>query len=129
MWNWKTALLSGAVRTILVVAPSITGHDRALDRTLAIEYLYAIAVSGFYGALTQTFCRAEPRAFWMTLLLVGIPACNQALDSGMHLLLGMPAGGASTALSFAFTVLATLFSIGAMRRGYLITNARSAARG
>ena len=127
-WNWKTALLSGAVRTILVVAPCIWGHYHRLDRIFAAEYLYAIVVSGFYGALTQTYCRAEPRALWIPLLLIGIPACNQTLETGMRVLLGAPMGPISLALSFAFTIGATAFSILAMQRGYLTTNGNATAR-
>ena len=94
----------------------------------AAEYIYAILISGIYGALTQTYCRAEPRALWIPLLLVGIPACNQTLELGMRWLLGAPAGQVSMTLTFLFTIGATAFSIVAMQRGYLTTNGNAAAR-
>jgi len=36
-------------------------------KTFLIEHVYASAIAGFYGALAQTYCRAEPRG----LLTVG----------------------------------------------------------
>lgn len=120
-WNWKTAVLCAIVRTGIFLAPGLWGRHPVLGRTVVAEYLYALIVSGFYGTVTQTYCRAEPRQVFTALLLVGIPVSNHVLELVMHRAFDIPTGFVSMTLTYAFTMASTLFSIYVMRLGYLTT--------
>lgn len=88
---------------------------------MGAEFLYRAATAGFYGALTQSFRKVEPRwkgAAVATVLLVGV---SHSIEFGIHWLRGTPNLWGSMAASLCFTALSTLFNLHAMRQGVLVT--------
>ena len=91
------------------------------------EFLFAAALSGFYGAITQLFSEAEPP--WAAALAVAVlaPAVPHALEFAVHFLRGTPNIKTSLIASVAFTITSTLFNLYAMRQGALVVGARGSS--
>ncbi len=59
-WNWKSAVLSALIRAVVFFTTNLSaGIDAALS-AVAVDAVFRISTSGFYGGLTQTLRRAEP---------------------------------------------------------------------
>jgi hypothetical protein len=119
-WNWKTASLSACVRgTIFFVANLGAGLGAAIG-AMGVEAALFATLAGFYGALVQTFRRAQPAwAATMTVVIL-IPAVNHTLEYFMHYASGAKRIAAGVAASISLSVLSALFNLFAMRRGVLI---------
>jgi hypothetical protein len=119
-WNWKSALLSAVLRALVFLAINWTAGWRSAGSAMAVEFVYRILTSGFYGSLIQRFRAVEPAwraAIYVVLLL---PALNQGLDLLVHWLNGTPKLAASVIASSVITVWAALFNLYAMRQGALV---------
>lgn len=122
-WNWKTAILSAALRATLFLFANLTAGWRAATGAMLAEFLYAAALSGFYGAITQVFSEAEPQ--WAAALSAAVllPAAPHAVELTVHFLRGTPNIKTSLIASGGFTIISTLFNLYAMRRGALVVGA------
>ena len=69
-WNWKAAILSATLRATLFLCANLTAGWRAATGAMLAEFLFAAALSGFYGAITQLFSEAEPP--WAAALAVAV---------------------------------------------------------
>ena len=120
-WNWKSALYSSLCRSALFFAFNLgAGLGPALGAMQA-EFFYRAATAGFYGALTQSFRRVEPRwqgALAATLLVSGV---SHSIELAIHWLRGTPNLWASILASLCFTTVSTLFNLHAMRSGVLVS--------
>src|SRR5215468_3233391 len=116
-WNWKTALLSGCVRgTIFFISNLGAGLGAAIG-AMAVEAALFATLAGFYGALAQTFRRAQPAwAATMTVMIL-IPAVNHTLEYVLHKANGTEKIKAGVLTSISLSVLSALFNLFAMRRG------------
>ncbi|MEZ5399904.1 MAG: hypothetical protein R2729_09545 [Bryobacteraceae bacterium] len=121
-WNWKAAVSSSMVRALLFFAVNLTAGLAAAAGAMAAEFAYRFVSAGFYGALTQSFRKVEPRwhgAAAATALLVTM---SHSLELLIHWARGTPNLAASIAASCAFTSFSTLFNLHAMRLGVLVTD-------
>jgi hypothetical protein len=123
-WNWKTALLSAICRAALWPA-AMVGHAKAFSadslRGFWIEFVFRLAIGGFWGSLLQAFCAARPAwlaGLYLAVLLPGIAICLEflALQVG-----GARRAGTITMTSMAFSLISLLVNWGLMRKGMLLT--------
>jgi len=119
-WNWKSALTSAIIRGIIFFTTNLTSGLRAATVALITDMAFRMAISGFYGSLTQAFRRCEPVWAATLFVMVVLPASSHAIEFIVHTLDGTPQLGRSIRVSVAFTVIATLFNYYAMRRGVLV---------
>jgi hypothetical protein len=120
-WNWKSALSSSIWRSSIFLAANLqSGWDAALGAMLA-EFVYRAIFAGFYGALTQSFGRVEPKWKGAAAAVATLVVVSHTVEFAVHWLRGTPNLWTSIGASFCFTVMSTLFNIHAMRRGVLVT--------
>lgn len=119
-WNWKSALTSAILRGAIFFAANLSAGMRAAAGAMMAEFLFRTATTGFYGAITQAFRRAEPAWLAAVTAMVLLPLASHSLEFVIHWLRGTPNLARSIAASVVFTVLSTLFNLYAMRRGVLI---------
>lgn len=119
-WNWKSALLSAAIRgTIFVVANLPAGREAAL-RALVVDATARIPLAGFYGTLTQTLRTVEPAWKAQVASMLIVPAIAHTAEIIVHALAGTPAIREGVAMSIGFSALSAAFNLFAMRRGALL---------
>ena len=122
-WNWKSAVLSAVLRGgIFFVASLGAGLSAALG-AMSIESTFYITVAGFYGAILQSFRRAQP--VWLATLttMVLIPAINHTMEFALHWAGGTKNLKAGIISSICLSMLSVIFNLFAMRRGVLIVGA------
>lgn len=119
-WNWKSALLSSLFRAAIFFFVNLRAGWRAAVAAMLAELLYRGISAGFFGALTQSFRRAQPAWLAATAAMVLLPLASHSIEFTVHLARGTPKLIASMISSVIFTVLSTLFHLYAMRRGVLI---------
>jgi hypothetical protein len=124
-WNWKSAVLSSAIRSALFFAANLNAGLGAARAAFLTELVFRCATAGFYGALTQAFRRAQPAWTGMVAAMLLLPITTHLLELAVHWLRGTVNLAASLTVSVAFTSLSTCFNLFAMRRGALIVGAAS----
>jgi hypothetical protein len=128
-WNWKSALLSSLFRAVIFFFANLTAGWRAAVGAMSVELLYRGLSAGFFGALTQSFRRAQPAWLAATAAMVLLPLASHSIELAVHWARGTPKLAASMISSVVFTVLSTLFHLYAMRRGVLIVGSGSRSLG
>jgi hypothetical protein len=129
-WNWKTALLSAAFRVAVWPASKATGARLVAPgalRGLAIEFLFRLAIGGFWGSLLQAFAEAQPAWLAGLFTIVLLPACAHGLEYFVLRAGGAAHAGALTIISMVFSVLSLLVNWALMRRGILVTGRGAAS--
>lgn len=119
-WNYKAAVFSAAVRALLFLLTNLRAGLDAATSAMLTEAVFRLCTSGFYGALTQAFRRAEPRWAATVWALVVVPAAAHFLELVVHWWRGTPELTLSIVASVALTFLSTGFTLFAMRRGTLV---------
>lgn len=120
-WNWKSALLSSIVRSLIFFCINLVAGLPAALAALLTELTFRGAASGFYGALTEAFRFAEPEWAASLAVMILLPLAGHSLEFAVHLARGTAKLGTSIFASVCFTALSTLFNLYAMRRGALVT--------
>ncbi len=123
-WNWKAALLSAVLRGLAFYAAMRGAGFEAARTALAVEVAYRVASTGCFASLTQAFRRAAPGWAAAGIAVVAIPAAAHALQLAAHALAGTVELDRGMAVSVAFTVVSSAFTLYAMRRGVLIVGDR-----
>jgi hypothetical protein len=119
-WNYKSAVLSSLVRGSLFFVVNLGAGPEAATAAMLTEWGFRACTSGFYGALTQAFRRAEPKWLAMLCVLLLLPAVSHGLELAVHWWRGTPELVTSIAASVLLTVVSTGFNLFAMRRGVLV---------
>ena len=124
-FNWKTALWSAFLRSLVFCAILIQGGWRAAIFAMSAEALFRILVSGLFGSIMQAFRNAQPqwRAFFLSAVL--LPGMVQIAEAWLHWSLGTPRFLITTAASVVMTILAGLFQWHAMRQGAMLVGEQS----
>lgn len=119
-WNWKTALLSACARGTIFFISNLGAGLGAAITAMAVEATLFATLAGFYGALSQTFRRAQPAwAATMTVMIL-MPAVNHTLEYALHNVSGTKKVVAGVATSISLSIISAMFNLFAMRRGVLI---------
>jgi hypothetical protein len=121
-WNWKAAIFSAMFRAALFLWTNLAAGWKAATGAMLVEFLYRSATSGFYGAITQAFSKAEP-VWAATAAAVLLPGASHSVELAVHLLRGTPNIITSMIASVSFAVVSTLFNLYAMRHGALVVGA------
>jgi hypothetical protein len=119
-WNWKSAVLSSLLRATLFFAVNTTAGLHAALAAMETELIFRGITSGFYGALTEAFCEAEPPWAAALTVMVMLPIANHSLEFLVHWLRGTRKLLPSILASMILTAFSTLFNLYVMRRGALI---------
>jgi hypothetical protein len=119
-WNWKSAVLSSAFRSAIFFTANLSAGLDAATAALITEFVFRGITSGFYGAMTQSFRRAEPRTLATVTVMVMLPALTHTVEFVVHYLRWTVNLKTSILASMTFTALSTVFNLFAMRRGALI---------
>ncbi len=126
-WNYKGAILSGAVRAPIFLATYLIGKESlklALGAALA-QFIFRFAFAGVGGALIQSFRRVEPA--WKALLsiLLVVPVISHIFEylvqSGFAYYTAT-ANHTDQAIirSICLSIFSALFSLYIMRRNVMI---------
>lgn len=128
-WNYKSALFSSVLRALLFFAANARFGWEAATGAMMAEFIYRALTAGFYGAMTQSFRRIEPRWKGTVAALTVVPLLTHTIEFTIHYLRGTPNLKGSLIASACFTILSTSFNLFAMRRGTLVSGrgARSIA--
>lgn len=116
-WNWKSAILSTVLRSVLFFFTNLKAGLPAALAALTTEWVYRGVTSGFYGALTQALSDIEPPWAGALAVLVLLPIANHSVEFFVHWLRGTSRLYSSIGASVALTALSSLFNYYAMRRG------------
>jgi hypothetical protein len=119
-WNYKAAMLSALIRATLFFCANLAAGLDAAASAAVTEIVFRLATAGFYGALTQAFRNARPRATATLCVMVLLPAVAHSLELVVHWTRGTAELATSIGASIVFTAVSTAFNLFAMRHGALI---------
>jgi hypothetical protein len=119
-WNWKAAVMSGVMRSMIYLFTHIKEGWRAALGAMSIEFFFRLIVSGASGSLVQSFHNAAP--VWLATLCVMImlPAFSHMIEFTLHTLNGDVNKGKAIIISITFSILSAMFNLFAMRRDTLL---------
>lgn len=119
-WNWKTATLSACARGTIFFISNLGAGLGAAITAMAVEAALFAALAGFYGALAQSFRRAQPAWAATLTIMILMPAVNHTIEYALHNANGTERIAAGVASSISLSILSSMFNLFAMRRGVLI---------
>jgi hypothetical protein len=119
-WNWKAALMSGLMRSLIYLFTHLKEGWRAALGAMSVEFVFRVIVSGASGSLVQSFHRATP--VWLATLCVMImlPAFSHMIEFTLHTLNGDANKGKAIIISISFSIISAIFNLFAMRRNALL---------
>ena len=119
-WNWKAALFSGVLRSMIYLFTHLKAGWRAALGAMSVEFFFRLVVSGASGSLVQSFHNAAP--VWLATLCVMImlPAFSHMIEFTLHTLNGDVNKGRAIIISISFSILSAIFNLFAMRRDALL---------
>ena len=129
-WNWKAALFSGVLRSMIYLFTHLKEGWRAALGAMSVEFFFRLVVSGASGSLVQSFHNAQP--VWLATLCVMImlPAFSHMIEFTLHTLNGDVNKGKAIIISISFSILSAIFNLFAMRRdALLVKDARAQTLG
>jgi len=119
-WNWKAALFSGILRSMIYLFTHLKEGWKAALGAMSVEFIFRVIVSGARGSLVQAFHNAAP--VWLATLCVMImlPAFSHMIEFTLHTLNGDVNKGKAITISIAFSIISAIFNLFAMRRDALL---------
>jgi hypothetical protein len=119
-WNWKAALFSGVLRSMIYLFTHLKEGWRAALGAMSVEFFFRLVVSGASGSLVQAFHNAAP--VWLATLCVMImlPAFSHMIEFTLHTLNGDVNKGKAIIISITFSIISAIFNLFAMRRDALL---------
>ncbi|HEX6123848.1 MAG TPA: hypothetical protein VFZ23_00600 [Pyrinomonadaceae bacterium] len=119
-WNWKAALFSGVLRSMIYLFTHLKEGWRAALGAMSVEFFFRLIVSGASGSLVQAFHNAAP--VWLATLCVMImlPAFSHMIEFTLHTLNGDVNKGKAIIISISFSIISAIFNLFAMRRDALL---------
>lgn len=120
-WNWKCALLSAVVRSLVYLAAMARPGAHSRLAVVAVEVAYVTVTAGIYAGLQQRALGLRRRWLGNGLIVAGVPGLAQVLDWTVHRGLGAAAPGRATVAVCVFTPVSALFHLHVMRRGVFLT--------
>ena len=119
-WNWKTAVLSAAMRASIFFAVNLAASwDSAVSAALT-ELVYRPAVVGTLASCSQSFRRVQPAWKASVAMVIVLPALGHALEFAVHSLRGTPRLYESVAASVVFSMFTCVLSYFLHRRDILV---------
>jgi hypothetical protein len=122
-WNWKSAVISAAMRGPIFFFASLSLGLRAAALALLLDASFRTVLAGFMGALTQAVRYIQPTWIPALIVVVGMPVVNHTIEYFVHrhnMRLGVAMG-----ISIGFSMISGAFELFAMRRGTLVVTEHS----
>ncbi len=125
-WNWKAALMSGIMRSMIYLFTHLKEGWRAALGAMTVEFAFRVIVSGASGSMVQAFHRATP--VWLATLCVMIllPGFSHMIEFTLHTLNGDANKGKAIIISVSFSIISAIFNLFAMRRNTLLVKDKDA---
>ncbi len=122
-WNWKSAVISCAMRGPIFFFATLNLGLKAALASLLLDASFRAVLAGFMGALTQALRYVQP--YWVAagIVIIGMPVVNHTIEYFVHrnhMRLGVAMG-----ISIGFSMISGAFELFAMRRGTLVTTEHS----
>lgn len=119
-WNWKSAILSSLIRSIIFFAANFDAGRNAALAAMLTELIYRGCTAGFYASLTQAFRHVRP--VWQANLaaMVLLPLVSHSTELFIHWVRATPNLFFSILSSAIFTSFSTAYHLFAMRNGAMI---------
>jgi hypothetical protein len=128
-WHWKSATLSAIIRANLFFATNLAHGPRLATRATLVEFALRLPLVGILAAVAQAFGGAEPPWAATVVATALLPGLAHLGELAAHWMARTPELGASMQASVALSVLSTVFSLFAMRRGVMIVGGGSLSVG
>ncbi|HEY6403703.1 MAG TPA: hypothetical protein VI479_19930 [Blastocatellia bacterium] len=126
-WNWKTATLSACARGTLFFISNLGAGLSAAIAAMVVEAALFATLAGFYGAVVQTFRRAQPAWAATMMVMILTPTVNHTIEYALHTANGTENITAGVVSSITLSVISAMFNLFAMRRGVLIVGDEKAS--
>lgn len=126
-WNWKCALMSAVVRSLVYGIAMVRGGNRERLAVIGIEMLYVTLTAGIYAGLQQRALSIRRRWLGDVCIVLLVPGLSQVLDWLVHRIAGAPAPARAFTGAVAFTVISALFHRHVMRQGTFLTGEAEAS--
>jgi hypothetical protein len=110
-WNWKAALFSGVLRSMIYLFTHLKEGWRAALGAMSVEFFFRLIVSGASGSLVQSFHNAAP--VWLATLCVMImlPAFSHMIEFTLHTWNGDVNKGKAIMISITFSIISAIFNL------------------
>ncbi|MEO6333524.1 MAG: hypothetical protein ABIO91_00940 [Pyrinomonadaceae bacterium] len=129
-WNWKAALFSGVLRSMIYLFTHLKEGWRAALGAMSIEFFFRLIVSGASGSLVQAFHNAAPVWLATLCIMIMLPAFSHTIEFTLHTLNGDVNKGKAIIISISFSIISAIFNLFAMRRdALLVKDARAQSLG
>jgi hypothetical protein len=125
-WNWKAAVMSGIMRSMIYLFTHLKEGWRAALGAMSVEFIFRLIVSGASGSLVQSFHRATPVWLATICVMIMLPAVSHMIEFTLHTLNGDANKGKAIVISISFSILSALFNLFAMRRNALLVKDKDA---
>jgi len=125
-WNWKTAIISVAVRGSVFFLTNLAFGFGTAIRAWLVDTAFRIPLVGVYGAIDQAFTNAQPVWAASLTVMVLVPALARTIEFLIHWIAGTPEVRTAVLVSLAFSAVSNPFTLFAMRRGTLVVGAQDA---
>jgi hypothetical protein len=120
-WNWKCALLSATVRSIVYLTAMMRSSFSTSAAVVLVEMAYVTLTAGVYAGLQQKALGARSRALGNLIIVVGVPGLSQFLDWLAHRFLHASAPNKAILAACVFSLISALFHLHVMRNGVFLT--------
>lgn len=120
-WNWKCALMSATVRSLLYGVAMLRGARDARLAVMCVELIYVTLTAGIYAGLQQRALKIRRRWLGDACIVLLIPGVSQLLDWLAHKAAGAPAPTGAFTGALVFTLLSAIFHRHLMRHGTFLT--------
>jgi hypothetical protein len=121
-WNWKAAICSGIIRSMIYLFTHWKLGWRAALGAMSIEFFFRLIVSGASGSLVQAFHNAAPVWLATLCIMIMLPAFSHMIEFTLHTLNGDVNKRKAITISIAFSIISAVFNLFAMRRDALLVN-------
>ena len=119
-WNWKAAVMSGLMRSLIYLFTHLKEGWRAAVGAMSIEFIFRLIVSGASGSLVQAFHNAAPAWLATLCVMIMLPAFSHIIEFTLHTLHGDANKGKAIIISITFSIVSAIFNLFAMRRDALL---------
>jgi hypothetical protein len=120
-WNWKCALLSATVRSLVYLAAMAHSGPHGRLAVVLVEVAYVSLTAGIYAGMQQRALGLRARWLGNLIVVLGVPALAQTLDWLAHRVSGAAAPGRAILAVSIFAAFSALFHLHVMRNGAFLT--------
>jgi hypothetical protein len=126
-WNWKSAVISAAMRGPIFFFATLSFGLRAAAMSLLLDASFRTVLAGFMGAATQALRYVQPTWIAAITVVVAMPVVNHTIEYFVHR--NNMRVGVAMAISIGFSMISGAFELFAMRRGTLVVTEHSHSLG